>query len=54
MAHVAAAAALGIPAVVFAKYVAPSQLGPLNGLIPLHLGGTGEFPLTDDVALPIA
>jgi hypothetical protein len=50
MAHVAAAAAVVVPAVVCAKYFAPSWLGPLNGLIPLHLGGTNEFPLTDDVA----
>jgi hypothetical protein len=51
MGHVAAAAAIVIPAVVFAKYLAPARLGPLNGLIPLHLGGTSQFPLTDDVAL---
>jgi hypothetical protein len=50
MAYVATGAAVIVPAVVFAKYVDPSRLGPLNGLIPLHLGGTGEFPLTDDVA----
>ena len=50
MAYIAASAAVIVPTVVFAKYLAPSRLGPLNGLIPLHLGGTGEYPLTDDVA----
>lgn len=49
MGHVAAAAAVVVPAVVFAKYIAPTRLGPLNGLMPLHLGGTSQFPLTDDV-----
>jgi hypothetical protein len=52
MGHVAAAAGVIIPGVVFAKYIAPNWLGPLNGLIPLHLAGTAEFPLTDDVAFP--
>jgi len=52
MGHVAAIAAVVVPAVVFAKYVAPSRLGPFSGLIPLHLGGTAEFPLTDDIAFP--
>lgn len=50
MGHVAAAAAVIIPAAVFAKYFAPDHVGPINGLIPLHLGGTSEFPLTADVA----
>lgn len=50
MAHVAGLAAIVIPGVVFAKYLAPSHVTGLTGLIPLHLGGTSDFPLNDDVA----
>jgi hypothetical protein len=52
MAQLAVLAAIVIPAVVFAKYVAPGQVAGLTGLIPLHLGGTTEFPLAADVAFP--